>query len=314
VSEKQENQRIAEALAESPEKVLNIATHENVTLRFPASGLGTRYCALLIDRMIQVAALIIALVITFNFLRFADISVLDVLNLMFDIPELLVAVYMGLTLLSMLYFLLFELFGHGGTPGKWLLGLRVISATGEAASAGQILGRNFMRFFHSIPGGELLDGLFVLFTKNDQRAGDLAAGTVVVKFRRNKEFSRLLKTLSGGDREKADKLAETLLTPEPLADSAANAGAAPGRPAGAYLDQEEFNMLASYLNARKEMGARDAYDRRMVAFLAARSGAGLPKKMKPEQRLSFMNAVYLQNLACYQAAAYKVGVNGGAVR
>lgn len=311
MSETQENRRIAEALAESPEKVLNIATHENVTLRFPAAGLGTRYCALLIDRLIQGAVLIIAALAVFSVLSGRDISVGNVIEFLFDVPELAVAIYLGISLLSMIYFLLFELFGRGGTPGKWLLGLCVISATGEAASAGQIIGRNFMRFFHSIPGGELLDGLFVMLTRSAQRAGDLAAGTVVVKLRRNKAFSKLLKTLGENNSDAANELAGKLLTPDPLPETCAYAPGTGPKPEGATLDPEEFSMLAAYLNARRELGARDAYDRRMVAFLAGRSGLTLGKKTDPNMRREFMNAIYMQNLACYQAARTGSGMNGG---
>ena len=73
----------------------------------------------------------------------------------------------------------------------------------------------------------------------------------------------------------------------------------------------ENDELAEYLNARKKMGARDVYDRRMTAFLAGRSGTVLDKKTDPAQMLAFMNAVYMQNLACYQAAAARAGAYGG---
>ena len=295
-----ESRRIAEALAESPERVIGIATHENVTLRFPAAGPGTRYIALLIDRAVQILALVLLLLAALPFLRASEIRLADLLVFLLDNPSFLVAVYLGLSLLSMVYFLLFELFGRGRTPGKLLLGLRVISATGEAASAGQIIVRSFLRFFHSIPGGELADGLFVLFSGNAQRAGDLAAGTAVVKSRRNKAFAALLRALGPeADPAKADALAASLLTPDP---DAPEIPAAAATPAGAVLDPVEFGFLETYLKSRRQLSARDAYDRRMADLLSRRSGVSLPDKMKPAQRLAFMNRVYARELALYRPA------------
>lgn len=46
--------------------------------------------------------------------------------------------------------------------------------------------RNVLRIVDSLPGFYLVGILFVLFTKNNQRLGDLAAGTIVVRERRQK--------------------------------------------------------------------------------------------------------------------------------
>jgi hypothetical protein len=46
--------------------------------------------------------------------------------------------------------------------------------------------RNILRIVDSLPGFYLVGILFVLFTKNNQRIGDLAAGTIVVRERRQK--------------------------------------------------------------------------------------------------------------------------------
>lgn len=84
-----------------------------------------------------------------------------------------------------LYFLLFETFGGGRTPGKRILKLRVMSAHGGPAPASSIVLRNVVRVVDSIPTLILpvLGGIVMFTTKRAQRIGDLVAGTVVVRER-----------------------------------------------------------------------------------------------------------------------------------
>lgn len=76
------------------------------------------------------------------------------------------------------YGVLFETFMNGQTPGKYMLGLRVLSDTGEPINGMQATLRNLLRaadtFFPLIP-------LVVMpLSKKYQRLGDLVSGTIVV--------------------------------------------------------------------------------------------------------------------------------------
>jgi uncharacterized RDD family membrane protein YckC len=100
------------------------------------------------------------------------------------------------------YFFLFEAQPRAATPGKRIMGLRVIAADGGALTADAVFARNAMRevevflpmtFFLArgqgvdaalIGLGAIWSGVFVifpLFNRDRRRLGDLAAGTLVVK-------------------------------------------------------------------------------------------------------------------------------------
>jgi uncharacterized RDD family membrane protein YckC len=87
-------------------------------------------------------------------------------------------------LLDWFYPVIFEAGKHGATPGKRLVGLKVVQATGSPITLGQAIVRNFLRFIDGWP-------FYILFTygvglasclasRRFQRLGDLAAGTVVI--------------------------------------------------------------------------------------------------------------------------------------
>lgn len=84
-------------------------------------------------------------------------------------------------LLDWLYPVVFEAGRRGATPGKRLMGLRVVQASGSPITVGQAVVRNFLRFIDSMPFFTYAFGMAsCLASKRFQRLGDLAAGTVVV--------------------------------------------------------------------------------------------------------------------------------------
>ncbi len=87
----------------------------------------------------------------------------------------------GWFLLDWFYPVVFEAGRHGATPGKRMLGLRVVQASGSPVTVGQAVVRNFLRFIDGMPLFTYAIGLAsCLATRRFQRLGDLAAGTVVV--------------------------------------------------------------------------------------------------------------------------------------
>lgn len=83
----------------------------------------------------------------------------------------------------LLYTTAFEARG-GRTPGKLLTGLRVARIDGRALTLGDAFLRNLLRLLWVTPFGPafvLLDAWSLHVTELDQRMGDLAAGTVVVR-------------------------------------------------------------------------------------------------------------------------------------
>ena len=141
----------------------NIATPEGVELRLPVAGLAARSLAWLIDALIKLAA-ILAFSIFFQFFG--------------NLGEGLLLI--GMFLLLWFYNVLFEVLNHGATPGKRALGLRVMNINGTPVGWTGSLLRNLLRFIDALPGCYAFGCVAVLLSKDFQRLGDLAAGTIVV--------------------------------------------------------------------------------------------------------------------------------------
>lgn len=78
------------------------------------------------------------------------------------------------------YSLLWEIFNNGQSPGKSLVKIRVIKADGTTPTLSSYFLRWLLFSIDVIVTGGL--GLIVaILTKNNQRLGDLAAGTIVIK-------------------------------------------------------------------------------------------------------------------------------------
>lgn len=82
--------------------------------------------------------------------------------------------------LQWFYFLLFEAFWNGRTPGKRLMKIRVMKENGESLDFQCLLLRNFMRAVDGFPVLHLLGGIIALIDKKNRRIGDMLAGTIVV--------------------------------------------------------------------------------------------------------------------------------------
>ena len=93
-----------------------------------------------------------------------------------------VALWMALALFSeALYFVFWECCAGGRSPGKRVLGLRVVRDGGRPLTFGASLVRNLLRFVDVLPSSYLVGLTSILATRDAKRLGDLAAGTIVVR-------------------------------------------------------------------------------------------------------------------------------------
>jgi uncharacterized RDD family membrane protein YckC len=84
-------------------------------------------------------------------------------------------------LMDWLYPVIFESGKRGATPGKRMMGLRVVQASGSPITLGQAVVRNFLRFIDGMPFSSYMFGVTsCMATRRFQRLGDLAAGTLVI--------------------------------------------------------------------------------------------------------------------------------------
>jgi uncharacterized RDD family membrane protein YckC len=150
---------------------IRIATPEGVDLELTLAGVGSRFTSALIDLAIQLA-LVIALAVLF-------------LGLDAWGGGIGAATF---TILSFLLFagydILFEVYASGRTPGKRLNGLRVVLEDGSPVTFFPSAVRNVLRLVDILPSFYLVGIVSILVTRLNQRVGDLAAGTLVVRERR----------------------------------------------------------------------------------------------------------------------------------
>jgi uncharacterized RDD family membrane protein YckC len=78
------------------------------------------------------------------------------------------------------YMVLFEVLNQGRSPGKQLIGLRVVHDDGTPVGWSASLTRNLLRFADMLPFGYTLGILSCLNSSRFKRLGDIAAGTLVI--------------------------------------------------------------------------------------------------------------------------------------
>jgi uncharacterized RDD family membrane protein YckC len=172
---------------------VQVTTPEQVSLNYKIAGLGSRATAQILDWLILILV---------NFALFFCFGVLTkVLPVSFaeTVNSYLNAIVL-ITLFFLLwgYFLLFEYFATGRTPGKMLVGIRVIQDNGQSLTFLTSAVRNLVRIIDFLPAFYLLGILMIFFHSQHKRIGDLAAGTIVVyqrKTKRKKKKNRLEKAI-----------------------------------------------------------------------------------------------------------------------
>ncbi|MGH8904487.1 MAG: RDD family protein [Egibacteraceae bacterium] len=153
-----------------------IVTPEAVPLEFDAAHLGSRFVAMLTDSLVQWALF---------FVLFIAGGLLGEAGALRGIPD-----WLGITLVTLLFFGVvwgypvgMETFWRGRTLGKAAMGLRVVTVEGAPIGFRHAAIRAAVGLvdFHLTFGFAAV--LSVLLTKRQQRLGDLAAGTLVVRER-----------------------------------------------------------------------------------------------------------------------------------
>ena len=143
-----------------------ISTPEGVQLALPLAGIGTRFMALAIDLLIGFTVLTLAVL--------AAGALGDELAASIVAACGLLAVYVG-------YHVVMEVFGGGRTIGKRAAGLQVVSDGGAQVGLRASLIRNVLRLIEGLLLMYVPAMISVLSTRNNQRLGDLAAGTLVIR-------------------------------------------------------------------------------------------------------------------------------------
>jgi uncharacterized RDD family membrane protein YckC len=172
-------------------------TPEGVDLQLELGSAGTRAGAFMLDATMILGVLIV-------------MSIALGLTALAAKSEVMIILWLlGFFLLRNGWFSLFEMGGRGATPGKRVMGLRVVARDGARLTGGAVIARNAMREIEvflplSFLGEQAAEGtadaflvifalvwsgiflFFPLFNRDRLRIGDIVAGTWVVREVRGK--------------------------------------------------------------------------------------------------------------------------------
>ncbi|HVR33123.1 MAG TPA: RDD family protein [Acidimicrobiia bacterium] len=152
---------------------ISISTPEGLAIEINLAGLGSRIAAGVIDGILLG---ILVLLAAFGAFGLAD---------WLENPLLAIGIGWLVVLILMIgYFVAFEVFNDGRTPGKALFSIKVLGLDGEPVGFGPSVVRNLMRLVDLFPALPVLGAISILVSERNQRLGDLAARTIVVRVER----------------------------------------------------------------------------------------------------------------------------------
>jgi uncharacterized RDD family membrane protein YckC len=161
------------------ERSVEVRTGEAVEIEYELAGLGSRFLAVLVDGIAQVAILIAFAIAA----AFAS-SGLQRISHSANLTAWLIAISVLITFVIFIgWFIVFEIWWSGRTPGKRALGLRVVRDGGFPIDAGAAVIRNLVRIVEILLGFYAISAISALISKENKRLGDFAAGTIVVRDR-----------------------------------------------------------------------------------------------------------------------------------
>jgi uncharacterized RDD family membrane protein YckC len=254
---------------------LNIDTPELVAIEMPLAGIGSRFIALLIDTLIWGAGLILLALVLWAFQP--AVRAFSSLSYQWTVAVFTLAIF----LLNWGYFTLFEAFSGGRTPGKRVARIRVIQKSGRAIGLFESMARNFIRYVDQIPFFYAVGVIAVFATRQHQRLGDLAAGTLVVL---DREQETPLWADTGVRTFTAAALGQPAPMPEPHRAVVLSADGV------AKLAPSDLEVLESFFARRLDLplSTRQAIAEKIAAAMQAKSGLEPPSGVSIE---TFLEAI-----------------------
>ncbi len=152
-------------------KNIDITTTQNVTIEYELASLGERIFATAIDLTLISISFGLLTALLGPFLEWSSWGSVI-------IGGSFLIYYIG-------FYLIFEWFMNGQTPGKKALGLKIVKLNGSEATFNDYLTRAAFHTLDSLFSAGTLAALLVSSTAKHQRLGDIIAGTSVIKVRSN---------------------------------------------------------------------------------------------------------------------------------
>jgi len=149
---------------------IDILTGQHITIKYEPASIAKRMLAIVLDYIFMMAYI---LAICYLYFGLLDIK-------LFAGDTMPTVIFFLLYIPIVFYHITFETLMNGQTPGKLITKIRVTNVDGSTSNFVSYFLRWVLLPIDMLPYGGV-GALFILFTKNHQRLGDLAAGTTVVK-------------------------------------------------------------------------------------------------------------------------------------
>lgn len=175
------------------ERSVEVDTGESVAFHYDLAGLGSRFLAVLIDISIQIAIVVAVFAV---FAVIVSLVGAPARAIPGKLRALSGSLFEALLILSAFllffgYFIAFEFLWRGSTPGKRIVGIRVVRDGGFPLDFVGSLVRNLVRILELALGFYLVSAISTLLSPLNRRLGDYAAGTIVVRDARYERTARL---------------------------------------------------------------------------------------------------------------------------
>ena len=178
------------------DRTLEVRTPESIAFSYELAGVGSRFLALAVDFTIQIAVLLLLVwgVTAGAGQAYRDGHYYQADRVVYNIAIAIFIVVLFLIFFG--YFILFEAFWNGQTPGKRMLGIRVVRDGGYPLDFMASVIRNLIRVGEMSLGFYALSAVVAVFSPLNKRIGDLAAGTIVIRESRMESPEKMLREVA----------------------------------------------------------------------------------------------------------------------
>lgn len=150
---------------------LTINTTQNIEIDFKAASIGERILAFLLDMIFKILYFIVFYYLNTIF-HFSNLFPNDIWSIN--------AFFILISIPVIFYTVIFEVLMQGSTPGKKILGIKVIKIDGYQATVVDYFIRWIFRVIDLFIGNGIIAVISILATSKSQRLGDFFAGTTVI--------------------------------------------------------------------------------------------------------------------------------------
>ncbi|MCB0662246.1 MAG: RDD family protein [Saprospiraceae bacterium] len=160
-------------------KTIGIRTTQNVFIDYELADVKDRIFAFLIDGLVYGVFTFLVYIILMTFL--SSFYMLGEWIFRF----IVIFLYTG----WIFYHVLFEIFNNGQSIGKKALGIKVVRLDGKEAGAFNFMLRGVFHLIDTLFSAGVIGIVLIASTDKNQRLGDMAANTTVIKTKSSREFT-----------------------------------------------------------------------------------------------------------------------------